>query len=68
MDICYVLFHIISLLHLCVTPQVLADAVSHLVIDKFSKLTDNFRAPHAQRKVLAGVVMTAGILVAQVIS
>uniref|UniRef100_A0A669EDJ6 Adenosine deaminase RNA specific B1a n=1 Tax=Oreochromis niloticus TaxID=8128 RepID=A0A669EDJ6_ORENI len=41
-------------------PQVLADAVSHLIIDKFSKLTDNFRAPHAQRKVLAGVVMTAG--------
>lgn len=41
-------------------PQVLADAVSHLVVDKFSELTDNFTSPHARRKVLAGVVMTTG--------
>ncbi|XP_051797789.1 double-stranded RNA-specific editase 1-like isoform X2 [Acanthochromis polyacanthus] len=41
-------------------PQVLADAVSRLVIDKFSELTDNFTSPHARRKVLAGVVMTTG--------
>uniref|UniRef100_A0A8D3AB21 Adenosine deaminase RNA specific B1a n=1 Tax=Scophthalmus maximus TaxID=52904 RepID=A0A8D3AB21_SCOMX len=41
-------------------PQVLADAVSRLVVDKFSKLTDNFTSPHARRKVLAGVVMTIG--------
>uniref|UniRef100_A0A8C2H858 Adenosine deaminase RNA specific B1b n=1 Tax=Cyprinus carpio TaxID=7962 RepID=A0A8C2H858_CYPCA len=39
-------------------PQVLADAVSRLVVDKFSELTDNFTSPHARRKVLAGVVMT----------
>lgn len=42
--------------------QVLADAVSHLVVDKFSELTDNFTSPHARRKVLAGVVMTTGDL------
>ncbi|NP_001096190.1 double-stranded RNA-specific editase 1 [Xenopus tropicalis] len=41
-------------------PQVLADAVSRLVVDKFSDLTDNFTSPHARRKVLAGVVMTTG--------
>ncbi|KAM9328463.1 double-stranded RNA-specific editase 1-like [Pholidichthys leucotaenia] len=41
-------------------PQVLADAVSRLVIDKFIELTDNFTSPHARRKVLAGVVMTTG--------
>ncbi|XP_028428076.1 double-stranded RNA-specific editase 1-like isoform X1 [Perca flavescens] len=41
-------------------PQVLADAVSRLVVEKFSKLTEDFTAPHAQRKVLAGVVMTTG--------
>ncbi|XP_041834690.1 double-stranded RNA-specific editase 1-like isoform X1 [Melanotaenia boesemani] len=41
-------------------PQVLADAVSRLVIDKFSELTDNFTSPQARRKVLAGVVMTTG--------
>ncbi|XP_067892093.1 double-stranded RNA-specific editase 1-like isoform X3 [Heterodontus francisci] len=41
-------------------PQVLADAVARLVVDKFSELTDNFTSPHARRKVLAGVVMTAG--------
>ncbi|XP_030265317.1 double-stranded RNA-specific editase 1-like isoform X2 [Sparus aurata] len=41
-------------------PQVLADAVSRLVVDKFSELTDNFASPHARRKVLAGVVMTTG--------
>ncbi|XP_052421550.1 double-stranded RNA-specific editase 1 isoform X2 [Carassius gibelio] len=41
-------------------PQVLADAVSRLVVDKFSELTDNFTSPHARRKVLAGVVMTTG--------
>ncbi|XP_061571774.1 double-stranded RNA-specific editase 1-like [Cololabis saira] len=41
-------------------PQVLADAVSRLVIDKFGELTDNFTSPHARRKVLAGVVMTTG--------
>ncbi|XP_048874656.1 double-stranded RNA-specific editase 1-like isoform X4 [Brienomyrus brachyistius] len=40
--------------------QVLADAVSRLVVDKFSELTDNFTSPHARRKVLAGVVMTTG--------
>lgn len=42
--------------------QVLADAVSRLVVDKFSELTDNFASPHARRKVLAGVVMTTGNL------
>ncbi|XP_018560030.2 LOW QUALITY PROTEIN: double-stranded RNA-specific editase 1-like [Lates calcarifer] len=41
-------------------PQVLADAVSRLVVDKFSELTDNFTSPRARRKVLAGVVMTTG--------
>uniref|UniRef100_A0A3Q2E026 Adenosine deaminase RNA specific B1a n=1 Tax=Cyprinodon variegatus TaxID=28743 RepID=A0A3Q2E026_CYPVA len=41
-------------------PQVLADAVSRLVVEKFGQLTDNFSSPHAQRKVLAGVVMTTG--------
>uniref|UniRef100_A0A8C9X8J0 Adenosine deaminase RNA specific B1a n=1 Tax=Sander lucioperca TaxID=283035 RepID=A0A8C9X8J0_SANLU len=41
-------------------PQVLADAVSRLVVEKFSELTEDFTAPHAQRKVLAGVVMTIG--------
>ncbi|XP_071320831.1 double-stranded RNA-specific editase 1-like isoform X2 [Trachinotus anak] len=41
-------------------PQVLADAVSRLVVDKFSELTDNFTSPHTRRKVLAGVVMTTG--------
>ncbi|KAM4710615.1 double-stranded RNA-specific editase 1-like [Anableps anableps] len=41
-------------------PQVLADMVSHLVVEKFSELTDNFTSPHARRKVLAGVVMTTG--------
>ncbi|XP_016380832.1 double-stranded RNA-specific editase 1-like [Sinocyclocheilus rhinocerous] len=41
-------------------PQVLADAVSRLVVDKFSELTDNFTSPHARRKVLAGVVITTG--------
>lgn len=45
---------------LCVWFQVLADAVSRLVVDKFSELTDNFTSPHARRKVLAGVVMTTG--------
>lgn len=41
-------------------PQVLADAVSRLVVDRFSELTENFTSPHARRKVLAGVVMTTG--------
>ncbi|KAK5875113.1 hypothetical protein CesoFtcFv8_027636 [Champsocephalus esox] len=41
-------------------PQVLADAVSRLVVDKFGELTDNFTSPHARRKVLSGVVMTTG--------
>ncbi|XP_031202428.1 double-stranded RNA-specific editase 1 isoform X1 [Mastomys coucha] len=41
-------------------PQVLADAVSRLVLGKFSDLTDNFSSPHARRKVLSGVVMTTG--------
>lgn len=45
---------------MCVPCQVLADAVSRLVVDKFSELTDNFTSPHARRKVLAGVVMTTG--------
>ncbi|XP_044532527.1 double-stranded RNA-specific editase 1 [Gracilinanus agilis] len=51
-------------------PQVLADAVSRLIVDKFSDLTDNFTSPHARRKVLSGVVMTTGTDVkdAQVIS
>ncbi|XP_053219284.1 double-stranded RNA-specific editase 1 isoform X2 [Podarcis raffonei] len=51
-------------------PQVLADAVARLVVDKFSDLTDNFTSPHARRKVLSGVVMTTGTDVkdAQVIS
>lgn len=40
--------------------QVLADAVSRLVLEKFSELTDRFASPHARRKVLAGVVMTTG--------
>jgi len=34
--------------------------VSKLVLDKFSQLTDNLTSPYARRKVLAGVVMTAG--------
>uniref|UniRef100_A0A8B9I8Q3 Adenosine deaminase RNA specific B1 n=1 Tax=Anser brachyrhynchus TaxID=132585 RepID=A0A8B9I8Q3_9AVES len=41
-------------------PQVLADAVARLVVDKFSDLTENFTSPHARRKVLAGIVMTTG--------
>ncbi|XP_047210712.1 double-stranded RNA-specific editase 1-like [Girardinichthys multiradiatus] len=41
-------------------PQVLADAVFRLVVEKFRELTDNFTSPHARRKVLAGVVMTTG--------
>ncbi|NXM98371.1 RED1 editase, partial [Sylvia borin] len=41
-------------------PQVLADAVARLVVDKFSDLTENFSSPHARRKVLAGIVMTTG--------
>ncbi|XP_051695928.1 double-stranded RNA-specific editase 1 isoform X6 [Oryctolagus cuniculus] len=41
-------------------PQVLADAVSRLVLGKFGDLTDSFSSPHARRKVLAGVVMTTG--------
>ncbi|XP_049730988.1 double-stranded RNA-specific editase 1 isoform X1 [Elephas maximus indicus] len=41
-------------------PQVLADAVSRLVLDKFGDLTENFSSPHARRKVLAGIVMTTG--------
>ncbi|XP_031414290.1 double-stranded RNA-specific editase 1 isoform X2 [Clupea harengus] len=41
-------------------PQVLADAVCRLIVDKFSELTDNFTSPHARRKVLSGVVMTTG--------
>ncbi|XP_008590768.1 PREDICTED: double-stranded RNA-specific editase 1 [Galeopterus variegatus] len=41
-------------------PQVLADAVSRLILGKFGDLTENFSSPHARRKVLAGVVMTTG--------
>ncbi|KAM7133503.1 double-stranded RNA-specific editase 1 isoform 2-T4 [Molossus nigricans] len=41
-------------------PQVLADAVARLVLDKFGDLTENFSSPHARRKVLAGIVMTTG--------
>ncbi|XP_026219321.1 double-stranded RNA-specific editase 1-like isoform X1 [Anabas testudineus] len=41
-------------------PQILADTVSRLVVEKFSELTDNFTSPHARRKVLAGVIMTTG--------
>lgn len=44
----------------CCGPQVLADAVARLVLDKFGDLTDNFTSPHARRKVLAGIVMTTG--------
>ncbi|XP_034533614.1 double-stranded RNA-specific editase 1-like [Notolabrus celidotus] len=46
-------------------PQVLADTVSRLVVDKFSELTENFTTPNARRKVLAGVVMTTGAAVKQ---
>ncbi|XP_036622964.1 double-stranded RNA-specific editase 1 [Trichosurus vulpecula] len=51
-------------------PQVLADSVARLIVEKFSDLTDNFTSPHARRKVLSGVVMTTGTDVkdAQVIS
>ncbi|XP_075911150.1 double-stranded RNA-specific editase 1 isoform X2 [Petromyzon marinus] len=51
-------------------PQVLADTVASLVQQKFSDLTEGFTSPHARRKVLAGIVMTAGLDVkdAQVIS
>ncbi|XP_055361709.1 double-stranded RNA-specific editase 1-like isoform X2 [Betta splendens] len=48
-------------------PQILSEVVSRLVIDKFRELTDNFTSPHAQRKVLAGVVMTTDVNEAQVI-
>ncbi|KAM9836051.1 double-stranded RNA-specific editase 1-like [Aulostomus maculatus] len=41
-------------------PQLLADTVARLVVDKFGQLTENFTSPHARRKVLAGVVMTTG--------
>lgn len=44
----------------CCGPQVLADAVARLVLDKFGDLTENFTSPHARRKVLAGIVMTTG--------
>ncbi|KAJ7427901.1 double-stranded RNA-specific editase 1-like protein [Willisornis vidua] len=50
----------VSNVHSCVIPQVLADAVARLVVDKFSDLTENFTSPHARRKVLAGIVMTTG--------
>ncbi|XP_051854245.1 double-stranded RNA-specific editase 1 [Antechinus flavipes] len=51
-------------------PQVLADSVARLIVEKFSDLTENFTSPHARRKVLSGVVMTTGTDVkdAQVIS
>lgn len=55
--VCVAMF---SCVNTCVCFQVLADAVSRLVVDKFSELTDNFSSPHARRKVLAGVVMTTG--------
>ncbi|XP_060040482.1 double-stranded RNA-specific editase 1 isoform X4 [Erinaceus europaeus] len=42
------------------SPQVLADAVARLVLEKFGDLTENFSSPHARRKVLAGIVMTTG--------
>ncbi|XP_046357478.2 double-stranded RNA-specific editase 1-like isoform X1 [Haliotis rufescens] len=41
-------------------PQILADVVSKLVLDKFSELTDGFTSQYARRKVLAGFVMTQG--------
>lgn len=34
--------------------------MARLVLEKFGDLTDNFAAPHARRKVLAGIVMTTG--------
>ncbi|XP_014671892.1 PREDICTED: double-stranded RNA-specific editase 1-like [Priapulus caudatus] len=41
-------------------PQVLADSVHALIMERFRALTDNFASPHARRKVLAGFVMTVG--------
>lgn len=41
-------------------PQVLADNVYKLIMEKFRELTDGFSSPHARRKVLAGFVMTVG--------
>lgn len=58
--LCGVCVFMFSCVNTCVCFQVLADAVSRLVVDKFSELTDNFSSPHARRKVLAGVVMTTG--------
>ncbi|CAH1774043.1 unnamed protein product [Owenia fusiformis] len=51
-------------------PQVLADKVADLVIQKFSELTDNMSSSYARRKVLAGIVMTTSDTMddAQVIS
>uniref|UniRef100_A0A8C7Y1P2 Adenosine deaminase RNA specific B1a n=1 Tax=Oryzias sinensis TaxID=183150 RepID=A0A8C7Y1P2_9TELE len=48
-------------------PQVLADSVSRLILQKFSQLSYNCKCPHAKRKALAGVVMTTGVEQAQVI-
>lgn len=40
--------------------QEFADAVFHLVTEKFKELTDNLTSSHARHKVLAGIVMTRG--------
>ncbi|XP_032900799.1 double-stranded RNA-specific editase B2 [Amblyraja radiata] len=42
-------------------PQEFADAVFHLVTEKFKELTDNLTSSHARHKVLAGIVMTRGL-------
>ncbi|XP_062900453.1 double-stranded RNA-specific editase B2 isoform X1 [Mobula hypostoma] len=42
-------------------PQEFADAVFHLVTEKFKELTDNLTSSHARHKVLAGIVMTKGL-------
>ena len=41
-------------------PQLLADHVHKLVLNKFGELTNGFTSSNARRKVLAGIVMTKG--------
>ena len=45
----------------------LADDVASLVLDKFSELAEQLKSEYAQRKVLAGVVMTSSTAVSKVI-